>query len=78
MLSWVEHKKPRGLFLFAVWSGPIPFAKESLDYTECMNEDQRPGWYFAYAQEDLNPSISRMLERAFLLDVARLGCLETY
>ena len=28
---------------------------ESLDTTECMNGQQRPGWCFAHAQDDFNP-----------------------
>ena len=27
---------------------------ESLDTTECMNGEQRPRWYFAHVQDDLN------------------------
>ena len=27
---------------------------ESMDTTECMNGEQRPRWYFAQAQDDLN------------------------
>ena len=32
---------------------PCPLT-ESLDITECMNGEQRPGRYFADAQDDLN------------------------
>ena len=32
---------------------------ESLDITECMNWEQRPGWYFAQAQGHLNLRIFR-------------------
>ena len=35
---------------------------ESLDTTECMNGEHRPGQYFAPAQDDLNLHILRMLE----------------
>ena len=27
---------------------------ESLNTTDCMNEEKMPGWYFAHAQDDLN------------------------
>ena len=42
---------------------------ESLDTTECMNGEQRPGLDFKHAQDDLNP---RMFEETFSLDVAHL------
>ena len=32
---------------------PCPLT-ESLDITECMTREQRPGWYFAHAQNELN------------------------
>ena len=35
---------------------PCPLT-ESLDTTECMNGEQRPGRYFADAQDDLNVCI---------------------
>ena len=38
---------------------------EAFDITECMNGDQMPGYYFAHAQDDLNPHILRMLEGTF-------------
>ena len=38
---------------------------ESLDTTECMNGEQRPGWYFAHVQDDLNLHILRMFEGTF-------------
>ena len=42
---------------------------EPLDITECMTEEQRPGWYFVHAQDDLN---LRMFEGTFLLDMAQM------
>ena len=36
-----------------------------------MNGEQRPGWYFARAQDDLNVRILRMLEDTFSLDAAQ-------
>ena len=42
----------------------------SLDTTECMNGEQRPGWYFAHAQEDFKPRTLRMFETTFSLDAA--------
>ena len=41
---------------------------ESLDTTECMKGEQRPGWYFAHAQNDLNLRILLMFEGSFWLD----------
>ena len=38
------------------------------DTTECMNGEQRPGCYFAHAQDDLNLHILRMFEGTFSLD----------
>ena len=37
-----------------------------------MNGKQRPGCYFAHAQDDLNLSIWRMFEGLFSLDAAHL------
>ena len=45
---------------------------ESLDTTECMNGEQRPGRYFAHAQGDLNLRILFMYEGTFALGVAHL------
>ena len=45
---------------------------EALDTTECMNEEQIPGRYFAHVQEDLNLFILRMFEGTFSLDTAHL------
>ena len=38
---------------------------DSLDTTECMNGEQRLGWYFAHARDELN---LRMFEDTFSLD----------
>ena len=43
---------------------------KSVDTTECMNGQQRPGCYFAHAQDDLN---LRMFEGTFSLDVAQIS-----
>ena len=45
---------------------------ESLDTTECMNGDQRPGRYFAHMQDYLNLSILCMLEGNFSLDASQM------
>ena len=37
-----------------VWSGFHCPLTESLDTTECMNEEQMLGWYFAHVQANLN------------------------
>ena len=38
---------------------------ESLDATECMNGEQRPGGSFAHVQDDLNLHIMRMFKVFF-------------
>ena len=40
---------------------------ESVDTTECMNGEQRPECYFAFAQDDLTLRILRMFEGFFRL-----------
>ena len=37
-----------------------------------MNGEQKPRWYFAHAQDDLNLSILRTIEDTFSLDTAHL------
>ena len=44
---------------------------ESLDTTECLNGEQRPGSYVVHAQDDLNLR-KRMPEGTFSLDAANL------
>ena len=51
---------------------------ESLDTAECMNGKQRPGWYFAHAQDDQNLRIYRMFGGTFSLDTALVICLYTW
>ena len=46
---------------------------ESLDTIECMNGEQKPGWYLAHAQDDLNLRILRMFVGTFSLDVVRIN-----
>ena len=43
-----------------------------MDTTECMNGEQRPGWYFAHVQDDLNLHILRMFEGTFWLNDAHM------
>ena len=43
---------------------------ESLDTTECMNGEQRPGFYFSRAHDNLNRCFLRMFESTFPLDSA--------
>ena len=45
---------------------------ESLNNTECMNEEQRPSQYFVHAQDDLNLCILHMFEDTFLLGMTKL------
>ena len=73
-IKYIEPVKPN------VLSGPVRTVKalirlrlhcphtESLDTTECMNGEQRPGWYFAHAQDNLNLRMLRMFEGIFSLD----------
>ena len=39
--------------------------KESLDTTECIDEEQRPGRYFVHVQDNLNLLILSMLKGTF-------------
>ena len=39
--------------------------KESMDTTEYMNAEQRPGWYFAHAQDDLNAHFALVRRHVF-------------
>ena len=49
-----------------------------LNTTELMlNVEQKPGWYFAHAQDDLNPRIQRIFEGTFAFDAAHLFFLLT-
>ena len=45
---------------------------ESLDTTEHMNREQRPRWYLAHVQDDLNLCILRMFKGTFSLDMAHI------
>ena len=45
---------------------------ESLNTTECMNGQQRPGCDFAHVQDDVNPYILRMIEDMFSVDAAHI------
>ena len=51
---------------------------ESLDTTECMNGEQRLGWYFAHAQNDLNLSILLMLLCCELYCKLKQRCCNSY
>ena len=55
------------LWIRAVWSGPSLSAYRIIDMIKCINEQQRPGWYSALAQDDLILRILRMLEGTFSL-----------
>ena len=50
----------------AVWSGSSLFAYR------IINKEQRPGWYFAHEQDDLNMRILRIFKKSFSLDAAQL------
>ena len=45
---------------------------ESSDITKYMNGEQRPGWYFGHAQDDLKLRILRVFEGNFSLNAAHL------
>ena len=45
---------------------------ESLDTTEYINGEQRPRWYLANAQDDLNLHILSLFKDSFSLDMAHL------
>ena len=45
---------------------------ESLNTTECMNGEQRSGWYFGHVQDDLNLLILCLFEGTFSLDVVQI------
>ena len=62
----------RRVFVMNVSSGICRQWTESLDTTKHMNGEQRPGWYFAHVQDDLNLLILCMFEGTFLLDKAHL------
>ena len=38
---------------------------ESLDTTECMNGERKPGWYFAHAQDGLNARTTHIRRHFF-------------
>ena len=40
---------------------------ESFDTTDCMNGEQRPGWYFAHAHDDLICALCAWLKTRFRL-----------
>ena len=42
-----------------------------MDTLGCMNGEQRPGWYFAHAKNDVNPCIMRIFESKYR-DAAQL------
>ena len=45
---------------------------ESLETTECMNRELKPGRYFTHVQDDLFPHSLRMFDGAFSLNAAHL------
>ena len=58
--------------IWAVSSYLLCLLTESSDTTEFINGEQRPGWYFAHAQDDLNLRILRMFDDTFLLYAAHI------
>ena len=51
----------------AVSSGLSLYAKRIIGYYKIFNGEQRPGWYFAHSQDDLNLRILRTFEGMFSL-----------
>ena len=45
---------------------------ELLDTTECMDREQRPGWYFAHAQDAVSLRILHMFDGTFSLNAAHI------
>ena len=45
---------------------------QSLNTTECMNGEERPGCYFGYAHDDLNLYIFQMFKDTLSLDAAHM------
>ena len=66
-----KAKTQISLSICAVWSGPSLSAHRIIGYTECMNEEQRPGWYFVHSQVDLNLCILRVFDGNFSLHAAQ-------
>ena len=56
----------------AVWSGPSLSANRIIGYYRMMDGEQRPGCYFAHAQDDMNLRILRMFEGTFSLNAAQI------
>ena len=64
---WV-HVDNEGLgHICTVWSGPS-LSTNRIIGTESINGEQRPGWYFAHGQDDLNLDILHMFEGTFSLN----------
>ena len=55
-----------------VWPGPPLSANRIIWSTQSKIREQRPKWYLAHAQDDLNLGILRMFEGPFSLGAAHL------
>ena len=60
------------LCINTVWSGPLLSANGNIRYYRMFQWGQRPGWYFAHEQDDVNLHILHMLEDTFSLNVAQM------
>ena len=75
-----EQCRLRSACTSAVWTGPSLCANKIIEYYRIYGE-QRPGWYFAHAQDDLNLHILHMFKGTFLLgldNIMYLSCLLKY
>ena len=66
------------LRICADWSGPSLSAHKITGYYRIMNGEQRPGWYFAHAQNNLNMRILHMLEGIFFFSLDAVNILEMF
>ena len=64
---WAYAKAQISLLIHVVWSSIYCPSTESLDTTECMNGEHRPGWHIAHAEDDLNLCMLCMFEGMFCL-----------
>ena len=55
-----------------VWSGHYLSTNGITGYCWMYHRKQKPGWFFAYAHDDLNLRILRMFEGTFALDAAHI------
>ena len=57
--SWCKEMQNSEPALLHLIHKPV-FAEESFDTTECVNDGQRTGWYFAHVPDDLTAQIAHV------------------